>query len=188
MALIRFFTLSTAAGSGTDEDPYRSTVGDDFPVELGPAELVLSDQRRSWGRDEDGNPLWIEGDVYRYEVVTEGVRSQSDILVVDKAGIQLAITDCVAQHTVVQPVHAHANHEVLAAMLHQSEDPDEVPQAILDALEAWAPDVTFTAQRWTRIRDFLVARGVPEQMLTNYAAQNPAATPRDFYRWVRAQL
>jgi len=185
MALIRYWTLSVAAGDGTEGDPYRSSVGDDFPVELGPAEIVLTDQKRSWGRDGDGNSLWIEGDVYRYEVITEGVKSQSDIMVIDRGGIQLAIAECDSVHTVTQAVHAHANHEVLAGTLHPDEDPDEVPQPILDALEQWAPNVSFTAGRWTRIKDFLVSRGVSEGILDSWAQDNPGATPTDFYKWIR---
>ena len=171
---LRFWTLSVRPPQ------------DDFEHVLGAVELVLSDQKKSFGRDGDGNPLWIQGDVYRYGVTTEGVRAQSGILNVDKAGAQFTVVECDADHTVASAVHAHADHEVLAAVLHPSEDPADVGAGLATALEGWDPDVEFTGARRTSARDFLVAQGVPMAWLTAWVNDNPGGTPRDFYRDLRA--
>ena len=175
---LRFWTLSVRPPQ------------DDFEHEVGAVELVASDQKHSFGRDGDGNPLWIQGDVYRYGVTTEGVRAQSGILNVDKAGAQFTVVECDADHTVASAVHAHADHEVLAAVLHPSEDPADVGTGLATALEGWDPDVEFAGARLISARDFLVARGMELSWLQTWATNNPGATPRDFWRdlqvWARS--
>lgn len=198
--LLRFWTLSTVSDGPLG---LGSSVGVDFPHVVAPGaatgktvEQAKIDygwthnvDNRTIGRDSSGEPVWVKLSTiptYHNVVSQQGIRSQSDILVVNRQGIQLAVVECVADHTVASAVHNHANHEVLAAVLHPSENPDDVPPALATALEAWAPNVPFTAPRMTRVRDFLVARGVPLDWLQDWVQDNPGATPAKFYQDLRA--
>jgi len=143
---------------------------------------------RTIGRDDEGEVVWVKlSDIPTYHNVVsqQGVRSQSDILIIDKAGIQFAIVEAVFDHTIATSVHNSANHEIIAALLHSSEDPELVPPALETALAAWDPDIPFTTERLIALRDFLVARGVPLEWLQDWAGDNPGATPRIFYRDLR---
>ena len=189
--LLRFWTMSVRPPQ--DDFPHASAPGvptgftvDEAIVEYG---WTHSPSNRAIGRDNDGNPVWVKlsGQMtYANDIATEGVRAQSGILQVNKAGAQFAVVECDADHTVASAVHADEDHEVLAAVLHPSEDPDDVGAGLSSALEAWDPDVEFTGDRRTSARDFLVARGVPSAWLSAWAADNPGATPRDFWRDLRA--
>jgi hypothetical protein len=186
MVLIRHWVISQAAGDGTEGNAYRSPVGDDYPHELGPQELVLSNQKRSFGRDEDGNPLWIEGDVYRYGVTTEGIRSWADVLGISYPfDPPLHIAECVSELSVAIDIHGDSKYRILAAEVADPED--ETPSQI----EGWGRNDPFTQARWTPIRDGLVTVGVPDTVVDNWWTNNPGATPLEFKNalvaWARAQ-
>jgi hypothetical protein len=200
MMRLTFWSLSTVT---TGPLGLVSSVGVDFPHVVAPGAATgytvaqakaaygwtHNVDQRTIGRDSNGEPVWVKLaaiPTYHNVISQQGIRSQSDILIVDRAGIQLAIVECVADHTVASAVHAHANHEVLAAVLHPSEDPAAVPPALATALAGWSPTVPFTGERATRVSAFLQAQGVPAAWLTTWAQAHPAATPADFYRDLRA--
>jgi hypothetical protein len=200
MMLLKFWSLSTVTtgplglvSSVVVDYPHVSAPGTATGYTVTQAKAAYgwthAVDNRTIGRDSNGEPVWVKLSsvpTFHNLVTSQGIRSQSDILIVDRQGIQLAIVECVADHTVASAVHNHANHEVLAAVLHPSEDPAAVPPALATALAGWAPDVPFTAPRMTRVRDFLVARGVPLDWLQDWAQDNPGATPAKFYSDLRA--
>jgi hypothetical protein len=202
MTRLRFWVLSTPAGDGTEGNSFRPAIDGDFPHISSPgvdtgytvAEAAVqygwthNVSNRTIGRDDNGEVVWVKLDTiptYHTVVTQEGVRSQGNILVIDESGIRLAIAECDAEHTVAQAVHDHADYEVLAAVLHEDEDPDTVPAPVLTALEGWAPDVPFTTARRAGIWSYLVDRGVPPTWLSRWVTNNPVGTPREFYRSLR---
>jgi len=165
------------------EDPSYSTVGEDFPFELGPLALydTLSNLMNPWGRPPStGEPLFVtEVDRYTGQITTHGVNSMG-AYATPKEGVTPdgSITVCqVTNAAVIIDIENHAKHIVLGIDETDLQDSEaEMP--------AWmAPyyfDEPFPDARWDILYSGLLTIGVDQDVLDNWRDANPEGTPREF--------
>jgi len=177
---------------GTDGVGY-STVMEDYPLVLGPdavydqVDILL----KPWGRDPDGYPLFINQsgvDRWTATITQHGVVSSS-AYVTPVEGTIPAVCLVIVQVSnagSLASIDGDPDHFVLGVF-----NPDLLGDPLPPALQPYDIDVPMPSDRWTTLRNGLVALGMDGAQLDNWKANHPNATPREigeaFKNFITAQ-
>jgi hypothetical protein len=186
-----------------EDFPHVANLGADFGMTLGEVQSepwwTGSATKRTVGRDQDGNPLWVDAAALQLKVqqiTTPGALSWGgvryngrnyDINYRPPAGAvpYVGIQGCVVYDlTVAQAMNTGA-YRVLAAW---TDDPEDLPPA----LDGWGPFDPITDPRWANLRDPLVtiAAADPEfaGVADGWRTSNPEGHPVSFIDALKSYL
>ena len=175
--MLKAWIISQVAGDGSEEDPWRSPVPDDFPVTWAPYELNATiNSHISYTYEGAKGFLKAPIEHWTREIDTDGVHGCSDILAVGYPIVPaVAIAACRCSVDVAAAIHGTAGYLVLAA------EDEETGEPLFYGGQYWGPDDAISAGRWTPLRNGLVALGVDEDTIDTWRTNNPEGTAREFF-------
>jgi len=179
--MLKAWVISQVAGDGSEEDPWRSPVPDDFPVTWAPYELNATiNSHISYTYEGAKGFLKAPIEHWTREIDTDGVHGCSDILASGyPISPPVAVVQCRCTLDVALDIHTSGGYLVLAA------EDEETGESLDYNGTLWGKNDPINEWRWNQYGAGLIALGFPAETVNAWRTNNPEGTPTELFLALR---